>query len=131
MPIMAPISVGELLDKITILQIKSNRIRDAAKLVNVGHELDQLWQVYHTLYNQFNASPVGLSALIDALTKVNNELWDIENYKRSCEQDQSFGVAFIDAARQVYLKNDERARIKREINLLAGSTIVEEKCHDS
>lgn len=125
MQVLAPISVGELVDKITILQIKQERITDTAKLVNVNLELDQLTKILLTLDNideQIN----DLSAQLRA---VNEELWDIENFKRSCERTQTFAQEFVTAARDVYLKNDIRARIKRDINQLTGSLIVEEKSH--
>ena len=126
MNILAPISVGELCDKITILLIKQERISNAAKLTNINLELEQLTAILDTLSNDHFDS---IAALFIKLKEVNNELWDIENYKRACEQTQNFDLLFIDAARSVYLKNDLRAEIKREINTLTGSTIVEEKQH--
>lgn len=124
MIIMAPISVGELIDKITILTIKASRIEDPAKLENVTKELIQL----RTIADELHA-PGELAILHKQLLMVNIELWDIENYKRTMEKDQNFGDGFINAARQVYLKNDIRADIKKKINLLVGSTIIEEKSY--
>lgn len=126
MIILAPISVGELVDKITILLIKQERIVDTLKLLNIDREFVQLMELFSTLSDEHH---VGIAGLFMQLKKINNELWDIENYKRACEQDQNFGDGFVNAARQVYLKNDERARVKREINLLTGSSIVEEKSY--
>ena len=124
MIVLAPISVGELIDKITILKIKCQLISDAVKLKNVELEL----QLLEELRDECNI-PIEIDNLEHQLYKVNRELWDIENYKRACEQDQNFGDGFVNAARQVYLKNDHRAVVKREINTLCGSNIVEEKSY--
>lgn len=126
MNILAPISVGELVDKITILLIKQERISTPAKLININLELEQLTTILDTLSNDHFDSIAGLFL---ELKEVNNQLWDIENYKRACESTGNFDLIFIDAARNVYLKNDQRAKIKREINILTGSSIVEEKQH--
>ena len=126
MNILAPISVGELVDKITILLIKQERIHDPDKLININSELEQLTAILDTLTNDHFDS---IATLFIQLKEVNNELWDIENYKRACESTGNFDLIFIDAARNVYLKNDQRAKIKREINILTGSSIVEEKQH--
>lgn len=126
MIILAPISVGELVDKITILLIKQERIHDPDKLTNINSELEQLTAILDTLTNDHFDS---IANLFIQLKEVNNELWDIENYKRACESTGNFDLIFIDAARNVYLKNDQRAKIKREINILTGSSIVEEKQH--
>jgi hypothetical protein len=121
---MAPISVGELIDKITILSIKATRIEDPIKLENVTKELIQL----RAIADSINA-PAELAILYKQLLMVNSDLWDIENYKRAMEKDQNFGEGFVNAARQVYIKNDLRAEIKKKINLLVGSDIVEEKSY--
>ena len=126
MIILAPISVGELVDKITILLIKQERISTPAKLTNINAELNELTKILDTLSNDHFDS---IANLFIQLKEVNNELWDIENYKRACESTENFDLIFIDAARNVYLKNDLRAKIKREINILTGSSIVEEKQH--
>lgn len=125
MIVLAPISVGELIDKITILIIKSRLITDDDKLKNVEKELQALEELKDTL----NLDLDSLGPLENQLYKVNLELWHIENYKRASEKDQNFGDDFINAARQVYLKNDLRASIKKQINELVGSTIVEEKSY--
>jgi hypothetical protein len=125
MIVNAPISVGELIDKITILRIKSEQINDAAKLKNVMTELDMLTNLKISL----NIDSDHVDTLEQQLYQVNRELWTIEDTKRQCEQEQNFGPGFVYVARQVYLKNDLRAAIKRGINQLVGSTIVEEKSY--
>lgn len=124
MIIHAPISVGELLDKLTILNIKMQRITDTDKLNNVMLEQTELKKLADSL-----DAPVGLDVLYKQLLDVNGELWDIEDSKRKHEKEQRFDDKFIWLARQVYLKNDLRAKIKKDINLLMGSTIVEEKSY--
>ena len=126
MIVMAPISVGELVDKITILLIKQERIVAKDKLENINNELEKLTSILDTLTNEHFDSIAGLFL---QLKDINNQLWDIENYKRACESTGNFDLIFIEAARNVYLKNDVRARIKREINTLCGSAIVEEKSY--
>ena len=123
MIVMAPISVGELVDKITILQIKQQRITDVNKRKNIDLELAELIRIF------ISAKVPDIEAQMEQLRAVNNELWDIENYKRDMEKSKNFGDGFVNAARQVYLKNDLRAQIKREINGVCGSTIVEEKSY--
>lgn len=123
MIVLAPISVGELIDKITILKIKSNLINDTDKLFNIEKELQSLEE----LKDELNLDIV--DSLQSKLYGVNLELWHIENYKRECEKNQSFDDKFIESARQVYLKNDLRASLKKQINELVGSTIIEEKSY--
>ncbi len=125
MIVLAPISVGELIDKITILKIKSNLIKDSDKLINIEKELQSLEE----LKDELKLDLDNLDPLQSQLYKVNLELWHIENYKRQSEKEQLFDDAFINAARQVYLKNDLRAKIKKDINKLVGSIIVEEKSY--
>lgn len=127
MIIHAPISIGELIDKITILKIKSILIVDKTKLKNIEQELQLLEELKDSLNIDIDTHT--LESLQSKLYGVNLELWHIENYKRECEKNQTFDNEFIDAARQVYLKNDVRAEIKRKINLMVGSTIVEEKSY--
>jgi hypothetical protein len=124
MIVSIPVSVGELFDKITILEIKRNRITDAAKLDNVQIELEHLTEAVNAL------SIPDVTELVAELKSVNMFLWDIEDYKRLCERQQKFDSTFVEAARQVYLKNDKRAAIKKEINAVCGSTIVEEKSYE-
>jgi hypothetical protein len=123
--ILVPISFGELLDKIAILQIKAERMHDPAKLANVQRELDALLVVWAA----HPASGNDIASLRAALKAVNERLWDIEDAIREQERAQRFEAEFIRLARAVYVENDERARIKREINLALGSSLVEEKSY--
>ncbi len=122
--ILVPISPGELLDKITILRIKSARMTDAAKVANVRAELTALEQVWR--------EAVGSSDVSNderALQAVNERLWVIEDDIRDQERAQAFDARFIELARSVYIENDERAAIKKRINVQLGSRIVEEKSY--
>jgi len=123
--ILVPISPGELLDKITILRIKSARIVDPAKLVNVRLELELLEKIWQEQGEPTSA----VSAEEHALQGVNERLWDIEDQIRDKEAAQSFDHEFIQLARSVYLSNDERAAIKKRINTQLGSRITEEKSY--
>jgi Family of unknown function (DUF6165) len=123
--IRVPVSIGELYDKITILMIKLERLADPVKQVNVRHELDLLRAVEAGLANR-----AASEALVAELLAINAALWDIEDAKRAHERRQDFGPAFVELARQVYLRNDRRAAVKRRINEVMGSAIVEEKSHD-
>ena len=125
MPILAPISAGELIDKITILRVKATRIGDPAKEANVRVELALLEA---TAARELAGSP-DLERLTDELTRINAALWDIEDGKRDHERRQDFGPSFVQLARRVYIDNDRRAAVKRAINALAGSEIVEEKSY--
>ena len=124
MEILAPISVGELIDKITILRLKAERLTDPAKLVNVGHELSRLEALARDLprTQEFEHLTARLQAL-------NATLWDIEDAKRRHEREGRFDAEFVELARQVYLRNDERAALRRALSIAAGSEIVEEKSH--
>ena len=123
--ILAEISAGELIDKITILEIKKIKISDTEKLKDINKELDSLNQTF----KQFIPDPSLIQKLIDKLKSINLKLWDIENGKRQAEKDQNFGKEFIELARSVYKSNDERAKIKLEINNTLGSNIKEVKSH--
>jgi uncharacterized protein DUF6165 len=123
--ISVPISYGELIDKITILEIKSERIRDAAKVANVRTELDLLAETWLT--NAASSKDIAVER--DALKRVNEALWDIEDRIRLKEKAKAFDAEFIELARSVYIRNDERARVKRAINEKLGSTLVEEKSY--
>lgn len=123
--ILIEVGPGELIDKITILRIKSERMSDAAKLVNVRHELDVLERARKENLQESSE----LKRLEAELKSVNESLWDIEDDIRQCEADKDFGDKFIGLARAVYKTNDKRAAIKKEINLLTGSAIVEEKSY--
>ena len=124
MKVLAEISVGELFDKITILNIKIKKIVDQQKLKNILKELN-------TLNEQAIKIDIPYKLLLDEQVKklqsINEELWDIENFKRECEANKDFGENFIKLSRDVHFKNDIRAEIKKEINLLSNSIIVEEK----
>jgi hypothetical protein len=123
--ILVPISPGELLDKITILRIKAARMSDAAKVANVRHELSLLEQTW----KESGAAAADLGTEEANLTRVNEALWVIEDDIRDEERAQRFGARFIELARAVYVTNDERAAIKKRINTLLGSSIVEEKSY--
>ena len=120
-----PVSAGELLDKITILRIKSQRMQDATKLANVRLELALLERTWATL----GPAIQGIGADEQALQAVNEQLWDIEDRIRAKEAARSFDQDFIDLARAVYHRNDERAAIKKRINVALGSRVVEEKSY--
>lgn len=124
--ISAPVSFGELLDKIAILQIKSERIRDEAKLANIRHELTAL----ETTWMAHPAAGHDIVRLRAELKAVNERLWVIEDDIRLKEKAQAFDDEFVRLARSVYFENDERARIKKEINLALGSAYVEEKSYE-
>jgi hypothetical protein len=120
-----PISIGELLDKITILEIKAERIDEPAKVANVRVELDLLRDTWSALSVDHPELPV----LVARLRTVNEALWEIEDEIRDEERRGEFGERFIQLARSVYVSNDERAALKREINRLTGSALVEEKSY--
>lgn len=119
-----PISPGELLDKISILEIKAERIDDVQKLDNVRHELAVLGDVRELLPRSAR-----LTELSEELKSVNESLWDVEDAIRDCERCGDFTAAFIELARSVYRQNDRRAAVKRQINELLGSRLVEEKAY--
>ena len=123
--ILVPISPGELLDKITILRIKSARMTDETKLRNVRVELEALEQTWR----ESGAAIPAVAVDEAALQKVNEELWDIEDRIRDKERAGEFDAVFIELARGVYVTNDERARFKKNINTALGSRLVEEKSY--
>ncbi len=122
--LLIPGSMGELFDKITILEIKAERIADPAKLKNVNHELALLQALAGG-----RGSVSGHAELVAELKTVNEALWDIEDRIRDCEREKDFGPRFVALARAVYQTNDKRAHIKKQINVLSGSDIVEEKSY--
>ncbi|MUZ74370.1 hypothetical protein GOZ89_14770 [Agrobacterium vitis] len=122
--IEVPVSWGELIDKITILQIKSERITDEAKRVNVERELSLLNERLKPV-----ADHQGVIAISRDLLSVNTALWEIEDDIRDCERDGDFGPRFVTLARSVYVTNDRRAELKRQINVELGSDIIEEKSY--
>ena len=123
--ILVPVSFGELLDKIAILQIKSERMSDAAKLANVRNEQEEL----EAKWAAHPASKQDISGLRTDLKAVNERLWVIEDDIRLQEKAQAFDTEFVRLARAVYFENDIRARIKKDINLALGSSYVEEKSY--
>ncbi|HEX7815872.1 DUF6165 family protein [Dyella sp.] len=123
--IQTPVSYGELIDKITILEIKSRQIKDPAKLANVRNELDLL----NATWANDTASQTDISRERADLLNVNETLWDIEDRIRLKEKAQEFDQEFIELARAVYFRNDERAAFKRQINMKLGSQLVEEKSY--
>jgi uncharacterized protein YukE len=123
--LLIPVSPGELLDKLTILRIKAARILEAAKLANVKAELTLLEQAWSAA----GGASHDVSQHEHALQRVNEQLWDIEDRIREKEAKQTFDREFIELARAVYVANDERAAIKKRINELLGSRIVEEKSY--
>ena len=124
--ILVPVSFGELLDKIAILQIKSERMRDEAKLANVRAELSALEKTWMA----HPAAGGDVIRLRAELKTVNERLWVIEDDIRLKEKAQAFDDGFVQLARSVYFENDSRARIKKDINLALGSAYVEEKSYE-
>ena len=125
MSIKIELSIGELLDKISILQIKAERIDDPSKVKNINKELDVLM----SLWNDSPYSDTNLSSEINDLKNINEALWDIEDKIRDKERNQVFDKDFIELARSVYFTNDKRAEIKRIINGKTGSELIEEKSY--
>jgi hypothetical protein len=120
-----PVAIAELIDKITILEIKNERLRDLSKLVNVRAELSFLVQRRDAI---LSATPL-LDQLAARLKDTNSRIWDLEDTIRECDRRKDFGALFVDTAQKIYRANDERAAIKREINLFCGSVIIEEKSY--
>lgn len=125
MTIKVELSVGEFLDKVTILEIKSERIKDPAKLENVNKELNLLKKIW----GESEFAKVDISDEMSRLKAINEKLWVIEDDIRDKERDRAFDDKFIELARAVYYSNDERAAIKKELNVKLGSDLVEEKSY--
>jgi hypothetical protein len=123
--VSTPCSLGELIDKVTILRIKTERIGEPDKLANVGRELNLL----ERLAREHGACEPPIDLMTDQLAAVNERLWTIEDALRACEREGDFGPRFVALARSVYCENDTRAAIKRAINTLASSALVEEKSY--
>ena len=119
------VSPGELIDKITILEIKLERIDDVEKLKNVKSE----WETLTAARDAAVEPSDELERLSVELKQVNERLWEIEDHIRECERDKDFGDKFIELARGVYVNNDQRSRLKRDINKLLGSSLIEEKSY--
>ena len=124
--IFAEISVGELLDKISILEIKQKNIKDEQKIKIISKELESL---NYSLKKDVHITDE-IKSLYEDLKKINIKLWNIEDGKRECERNGDFGEKFIQLARSVYIENDQRAKIKNKINKLSGSNISEVKSYD-
>ncbi len=125
MIINTPVSLGELVDKISILHIKNTNIKDNEKLLLVKEELSLLQQTLNDHVNSDQIKP-----FLDSLIDINSKLWVIEDDIRDCERDKNFDQKFIDLARSVYFTNDKRSEIKLEINRKFGSKIVEVKSYE-
>lgn len=125
MSILTPVSWGELLDKISILEIKSERISSPSALININRELAELTAVRNSKLDDFSK----VQGLADEIKDINEQLWDIEDDIRDCERAKAFGEKFIKLARSVYITNDKRAEIKRRINKALGSELTEEKSY--
>ena len=125
--ILTEISAGELLDKISILEIKLDKIKDKESLVEINKEYESLNKTKNSNLNLTE----DLKKLINKLKEINMKLWTIEDEKRTCEKNKDFGKKFIDLSRNVYINNDKRAEIKSEINRLLGSNIKEVKKYAS
>lgn len=124
-PILVPIAPGELVDKITILALKLERIPDAGKRLNVQQELELL----RTEQARHVPATAELKELEARLKDINGRIWELEDTIRECERSKDFGAVFLATARDIYRTNDRRAATKREINLLLKSPIVEEKSY--
>ena len=120
------VSNGELLDKISILELKLLKIEDKEKLVNIQNEFDELNPLCVVLFETFGSK---LQNLYLKLSNINGQLWDIEDWIRDCEREKRFDEEFIQLARSVYVTNDRRSEVKKEINILTGSGLVEEKSY--
>ncbi|SVD17561.1 uncharacterized protein METZ01_LOCUS370415, partial [marine metagenome] len=129
MKINALISLGELMDKISILSIKKDKIIDQSKINLIEDELNLLNKSISIIINQNKDRQIEILSLMDDLKKINSELWDIEDKLRECERKKIFDQSFIKLARSVYLTNDKRSETKLEINKKFGSQIIEVKSY--
>ena len=123
--ILVPVSPGEVIDKITILEIKKQFIKDELKLKNISHEYSLLMNIFNLKFKSIE----GIEDLKSRLKKINLDLWNIEDDIRDCERDKIFDENFIKLARSVYITNDQRSKVKMEINLLLNSDLIEEKSY--
>ncbi|MCH2033941.1 MAG: DUF6165 family protein [Tenacibaculum sp.] len=123
------VSNGEIIDKYTILEIKRVEIKDERKLVNVQHEYDVLTPIVKCIYDEVSDESK-LKELHNDLLTINKKLWKIEDDIRECERNKDFGQTFVDLARAVYFTNDDRSVVKKDINTLTGSDLVEEKSYE-
>ena len=123
--ILVPVSPGEVIDKITILEIKKQFIKDELKLKNISFEYSLLMNIFNLNFKSIE----GIEDLKSRLKKINLDLWNIEDDIRDCERDKIFDENFIKLARSVYITNDQRSKVKMEINLLLNSDLIEEKSY--
>tara|TARA_R110002012_G_scaffold42167_3_gene114868 strand:+ start:1151 stop:1534 length:384 start_codon:yes stop_codon:yes gene_type:complete len=121
------ISSGELLDKISILELKMLNITDEDKLVNINNEFNELNPFVHDLFDKYGPE---IQELYLNLSKINGQLWTIEDDIRECERSKDFSEKFVELARSVYITNDKRCDVKKEINILTESGLVEEKSYE-
>tara|TARA_B100000963_G_C22607649_1_gene663379 strand:- start:656 stop:1042 length:387 start_codon:yes stop_codon:yes gene_type:complete len=121
------VSNGELLDKLTILELKLSNISNKEKLLNISKEHNELQPLSNKLFNKYGDA---LKGLYSELSKINGELWKIEDDIRECERNKDFGKVFVSLARAVYFTNDKRSDVKKSINLLTESGFVEEKSYE-
>ena len=121
------VSTGEILDKLTILELKLSNIKDQKKLLNVKKEFNELNPIAKELFKKYDAD---LQGHYNKLADINSELWKIEDDIRECERNKDFGVKFVDLARAVYFTNDKLSDVKKAINLLTGSGFIEEKSYE-
>jgi len=120
------VSNGELLDKFSILELKLLKIEDKEKLINIKKEFNTLKPLTHKLFWMYGSK---LQTYYDKLAKINEQLWDIEDWIRDCEREKRFDKEFVELARSVYFTNDKRSEVKKEINILTESGLVEEKSY--
>tara|TARA_Y100000766_G_scaffold111774_1_gene95727 strand:- start:1175 stop:1561 length:387 start_codon:yes stop_codon:yes gene_type:complete len=122
------VSNGELLDKLTILELKMSNISDAKKLINVKKEFNELNPLAKLLFEKFKDE---LLIKYKELALINSQLWKIEDDIRECEKNKNFGQKFVELARAVYFTNDKRSDVKKQINILTGSGFIEEKSYEN
>jgi len=125
------VSNGEIIDKLTILEIKLDQIKDQEKLVNIQKEYDYLKEIVDQIYTDSDSVAEELQVLHTDLLNVNKTLWNIEDFIREHERAENFGSDFVELARSVYYTNDDRSDVKKKINVLTGSLFVEEKSYEA
>ena len=121
------VSNGELMDKLSILELKLKNITDTKKLINIKVEFNELNLLVQKLFKKYNPA---VYKLYIKLAEINGKLWVIEDEIRQCEKDKNFGIKFVKLARDVYFTNDVRSELKKEINILTNSGVIEEKSYE-
>jgi vacuolar-type H+-ATPase subunit I/STV1 len=121
------VSNGELMDKLSILELKLKNIADSKKLINIKTEVNELNPLVQKLFKKYNPA---VNKLYTKLAEINGKLWIIEDEIRQCEKDKNFGTKFVKLARDVYFTNDVRSDLKKEINILTNSGVIEEKSYE-